>query len=187
MKTKAATGKKTIFEISEDYFKNPYTYFPEYRKPINSWKLLGWIASYSNLTNLPRLVAFEIASYYRPATGYCYPTYEQISEKTGLSQRSISSAIQQMKLSGEWLVVPVGRKNYTRSISNRYFPLSPLQQGYLDPKTNLIKLDSINQIGNWVPCQVFQDVQAYKQNFYKLIGRYKSQNPNNYKRDGFTL
>lgn len=131
--------------------------YPEtnYRMFKGSFQLLAWISIYSSLRNHSRIVALEIASYYNKNLAYCYPNYEAIAEKTGLSHSSISRAIKEIKLSGEWIVIHTPVKNKVRTISSRYYPLSPLEG------------DKINKLGEWIPSHKHKTITEYKQ-FIKI-------------------
>jgi len=153
-------GVKSLFSPKENKRQRDLNY--EYFKPTGSYQLVSWMFKYSNLKRHARLIALEIAAHYNPKKGYAWPTYEMLMKETGMKERTINNAIQEMKLSGEWLVVPIAVNSYARAVSNRYYPLTPISQDSFIKNHELYnKKDDFNQDNKWVPAVTHENMKAY--------------------------
>lgn len=117
----------------EVYFHKTKKYPNNAPIPQNSWKLTEWIAKNSILRGNAKLVAMQVASYYNPKLGYSYPTYTDLINKTGLGYGTVSRAIKEMKLSGEWIVISAAWSQESRHTNNRYYYIGATEERVIMP------------------------------------------------------
>jgi hypothetical protein len=132
---------RTIFDLSKNYFDVQHIDRPYIRKARSSWKLVDWVVQYSGLTTpSSRLVAATIASYYSKDKGYAFPSAPYVCLKANVSRATFTRAVKEMKLSGEWLVLPIKIQKEKKEISNRYIPLAPVRgDRYKVPSSEQVK------------------------------------------------
>lgn len=114
-----------LMKISDNYFHEKHPSQPIIRQSKASWKLTDWIVKYSSLTGNAKLVAASIAANYNKAEGYSRVSYKKIEAMTGLSEATISNAVQQMKMSGEWIIYQLAPELGYHKLQ-RYIPLAPI-------------------------------------------------------------
>ena len=161
-------GSKSLFKVQPN--RKQKDILPIYYKPTGMYHLTTWILRYSTLKRYDKLVALEIAAYYNVEKGYCYPNYEHLSSELGISERTVGNAVQQMKLSGEWLAVPHAIDPRIRAISNRYYPLTPIsQESYLSNNRMFQQAGYFNGQGKAIPPLVHNSIEDYKVFMKKVI------------------
>lgn len=102
------------------------------KSPKTSWQLAAWILKYSNLRKNSKLVSAHLALHYNVKQKKCFPSLSTLQRETGLSRVTVSKGIEQIKNSGEWIVMPPGSLR-----SNQYLPnigIVPIPCGF-SPKS----------------------------------------------------
>lgn len=132
-----------ILHEADKVFSSTNFYYENIRKPQTSWKLVSWIVRFSSLESNSKLVAAAIGSFYNVKNGYAHPSYDAISKRTGLGLTTIYKAVSEMKLSGEWIVIPITGQNLWKK-NNRYIPLHPI---VVAPGS--LSSDRVNENGLW--------------------------------------
>jgi hypothetical protein len=141
-----------IFNEADKVFSSTQLYYENIRKPQTSWKLVSWIIRFSSLQSNSKLVSAAIGSFYNVKNGYAHPSYDAISKRTGLGLTTIYKAVSEMKLSGEWIVIPITGQNLWKK-NNRYIPLHPAVK-----TTGGMSADHVNENGLWM--------SSHRENFY---------------------
>lgn len=132
---------KNIFTVSNRHFHGANESL-DIRRAKDSWRATTWVIEHSALAGHAKLIAAIIASCYNTKKGYAFPSHSWLADESGLSKSTVNRAIQDIKLSGEWIVIS-GRKNWAGNkggqTSNKYIPLAPKD-----------KTDIMNKRGKWV-------------------------------------
>lgn len=124
-------GLDDLFFNQQDVLRNLDLFRNLYGFPRNQFMAMKYILQTSRLVAKDRVVAATIASFYSSKLGYSYPSQQQIAEICGMKIRTLADSIEQMKLSGEWLITPVQSAPYEKTVSNRYYLLPPAGYGIL--------------------------------------------------------
>jgi hypothetical protein len=168
-------GKNSPWDVaSKNLFKpTPATVHKDilsiWYKPVSSFQLSNWILRYSSLTRYSKLLALELSAYYRHDLGYCFPNYEHLAQDMGISERTVGEAIKDMKLSGEWLVIRHPETKKVRTVSNRYYPLTPISiTDYQSNRKLFNQAGYFNARGKFVPPISHSSIQQY-QAFLKKV------------------
>lgn len=110
-------------------FLHPQIFRSLYGFPKNQFMAVKWVLATSKLSGVDRLIAATIAGFYNTKLGYAYPNQQQVAKICGVSERTVTTAITQMKARGEWLITPVQVAPYEKAVSNRYYLLPPAGYG----------------------------------------------------------
>ena len=86
-----------------------------------------------NLKTLDILVYITIRSFHNSTTGLCYPSYEKIIEKSGLSRGFISSSIKRLEFAGHFKVDHSKRQGTcNRYLFQKVDPFKPIPYELFD-------------------------------------------------------
>ena len=167
--------ENNIFSESERYFNKAHKN-SDFRRAKDSWRATTWVVAASRLRGYPKLVAIIIASHYNKSKGYAYISHTTLAEEAGVSAATINRAIQDIKRSGEWIVIS-GRKDWDKTgkkkghTANKYVPLAPKRDDKIDHNGKWI---------SWLKLEIEEDVRtnpkvgdSFKKDRIKYLEHYK--------------